>query len=89
MKITRKVDKDGTIHYKNKNGRLHREDGPAYEETSGYKSWLIKGKWHREDGPARIFTDGYEMYYLNDKKYSKAQWENEVAKLKLKRIKDL
>ena len=31
---------------------LHREDGPAYETTDGYKAWHINGKLHREDGPA-------------------------------------
>ena len=34
------------------NGKLHREDGPAYEGANGNKSWYLNGKLHREDGPA-------------------------------------
>jgi hypothetical protein len=35
-----------------KNGKFHREDGPAYERADEIKEWWIKGKRHREDGPA-------------------------------------
>jgi hypothetical protein len=34
------------------NGKLHREDGPAEEDTHGNKFWWLNGKLHREDGPA-------------------------------------
>ena len=71
------------------NGRLHREDGPAYERPDGYKEWWIGGRLHREDGPAVEFTDDYTWYYLNNDIYNKPDWELEVAKLKLERIKDL
>ena len=48
------------------NGKLHREDGPAYEKASGEtKRWYINGKLHREDGPA--IEDKYcKEWYLND-----------------------
>ena len=83
------VDKDGDIRYKNKKGDYHRTDGPAYEDTNGYKEWCINGVVHREDGPARVWSDGDVQYYLNDKKYSKEEYEQKVVKFKLKRILDL
>ena len=55
----------------------------------GDKSWYLNGKLHREDGPATIFSNGDGWYYLNDIRYSKEDWEIEVAKIKLKRIKNL
>jgi hypothetical protein len=48
-----------------------------------------KGDLHREDGPAIVFFDGTEWYYLNQKRYSKEDWEEEVVKLKLKRLIEL
>jgi hypothetical protein len=89
MDSIRTVDKQGTIRYKNIKGEFHREDGPAYENPNGYRVWYINGMIYREDGPAVIFSDGEEWYYLNGKEYSKEEWEQEVVKLKLGRIKDL
>ena len=51
--------KNGAIAYY-KNGKLHREDGPAYVGQEGnlkrviVEKWCIDGKFHREDGPAFI-----------------------------------
>ena len=89
MSIKRTVDGLGNINYKNKRGEYHREDGPAYEEDNGYKEWCINDKVHREDGPAVIWSDGEEWYYLYDNRYNKEDWEIEVLKIKLKRIKNL
>jgi hypothetical protein len=89
MKSIKEVDKDGTIRYMNINGDLHREDGPAYEHPNGAKAWWKDGRVHREDGPARIWPDGDLWYYLKGKSYTKEEWEVQVVKLKLKRIKDL
>jgi len=47
------------------NGKLHRLDGPAYENAYGCKAWLVNGVYHREDGPAREFPDGDKDWYLN------------------------
>ena len=49
------------------NGKIHREDGPAYEGASGYKVWYLNGKLHREDGPAREYADGTKAWFLNGK----------------------
>ena len=89
MKIFRTVDDLGVIRYTNESGKYHREDGPAYEGLDFYKAWYINDKRHREDGPARIWENGDSEYWLNDLKYSKEDWEVEITKLKLKRIKDL
>ena len=89
MESFRRVDEWGNIHYTNENGEYHREDGPALEYTDGHKEWLINDKLHREDGPAIIWHDGDEWYYLNGFKYSKEDWEKEITKIKLGRIKDL
>ena len=48
-----------------------------------------KGKWHREDGPALEWNTGSRYWYLNDESYTEKEWEQEVAKIKLKRILDL
>jgi hypothetical protein len=71
------------------NGKLHREDGPAFEEPNGYKAWWINGVRHREDGPARIHPNGNKYWYLQDKELAEEDWEQEVLKNRLNRIKYL
>lgn len=85
------IDKNGNIHYMKENGLRHREDGPAFIGISGYKQWIMFGEFHREDGPAIInHLDNTERYYLEGKYYkNKSQWESEVIKLKLKRLREL
>jgi hypothetical protein len=51
-----------------KEGRFHREDGPAIEYANGDKSWHKNGELHREDGPAVITKDGDRLFYLKGKK---------------------
>ena len=46
-----------------KDGKLHREDGPAVELTDGYKGWYKDNQYHREDGPAREFNNGYKEWW--------------------------
>ena len=47
------------------NGKLHREDGPAIENTNGDKQWIKNGFLHREDGPAMEFAAGSKYWYKN------------------------
>ena len=47
-----------------KDGKLHREDGPAVENRD-YKAWYLNGLLHREDGPA-VEDDGRKIWYLNN-----------------------
>jgi hypothetical protein len=89
MDSIKTVTQWGIIRYKNEKGQFHRIDGPAYEDINGYKAWIINGIYHREDGPAYEEPNGEGFYYLNDKRYSKEEWEVQVIKLKLKRILDL
>ena len=89
MEIFKSVDKDGTIYYKNKKGQYHREDGPAVLYSNGTKVWSINGLIHREDGPAIEYPGGYSEYRLSNIRYTKEDWEEEIIKIKLKRIKDL
>ena len=93
MVSIRTVDSEGTIRYKNAKGSkglYHRLDGPAVESPYGFNAWYKNGVRHREDGPAVEYADGAFSYYLNGIYYNtKEEWEIDVVKLKLKRIKDL
>jgi hypothetical protein len=78
------------IEFRNEQGYLHRIDGPAIEWKSGHKEWYINGQRHREDGPAVIFSNNERyVWNLNGIEYSEQEWEQEVAKIKLKRILEL
>ena len=66
LHLTRKVEADGTICWL-KNGKYHREPGPAIIYPSGAKYWYKNGSLHREDGPAIIYPNGSEYWYLNGK----------------------
>ncbi len=35
-----------------RDGKHHRDDGPAVEWADGTKGWYRDGKLHRDDGPA-------------------------------------
>ena len=50
-----------------KDGKLHREDGPAVIYTDGAQVWYKDGKRHREGGPAVIDTNGDQVWYVNDR----------------------
>ena len=89
MKITKKVDEHGIIRYRNEQGKLHREDGPAVERTNGYKEWYLNGKLHREDGPAIEYADGDKSWYINDIEYSEQDYNDYLLKKRLKRILEL
>jgi len=52
-----------------KEGKIHREDGPACEHISGRKEWWIEGKLHREDGPAIEYSNWNGRFYLEGKWY--------------------
>jgi hypothetical protein len=54
-----------------------------------YRQWHEFGKLHRINGPAVIWNSGKVTYYINGIKLSEKDWEQEVAKIKLKRILDL
>jgi hypothetical protein len=49
--------------YRDENGELHREDGPAIEYADGGKDWYWYGKCHRQDGPAYEDANGFKVWY--------------------------
>jgi hypothetical protein len=61
------VDEHRNKRWYNKNGELHRENGPAIDWVNGNKEWWVNGKQHREDGPAIERTNGHKEWYLNGK----------------------
>jgi len=46
-------------------GKLHRIDGPAYEDCDGSKAWYVDGKLSRTGGPAIEYPDGSKEWRLN------------------------
>jgi hypothetical protein len=44
---------------------------------------------HRTDGPAIEDRDGYKYWYLNDIRYVEEEYQQELIKLKLKRLIEL
>lgn len=63
------LNKFGTKAWYDKDGRLHRVDGPAVEFKDGEKRWCKRGELHREDGPAVERPDGSKSWYLNGKRH--------------------
>jgi len=65
-----------------KEGKLHRENGPAKEYADGDKFWYKEGKCHRENGPAKEYANGDKYWYLNNVKYSEQEFNAKIAKRK-------
>jgi hypothetical protein len=59
-----------------KDGKLHRDDGPATVISDGYKAWYWKGFFHRTNGPARIWGDGTKEWWITGCCYTKEKWWN-------------
>ncbi len=57
---------DNRTEWRNKNGNLHRIDGPAVEFANGDKEWWVNGQQHREDGPAIENANGIKIWYVNN-----------------------
>ena len=87
VKVEHEFYSDGTVDkvWKNKNGKYHREDGPALEYSNGVRIWYKNNRWHREDGPACIYSDGKFEYYLFNKSFSKEEYLVEIEKIKEER----
>ena len=65
MESFKKVLENGTVEYRNNDGLLHREDGPAIEWTNGTIFWYLNGERHREAGPAIEFAKGDKEWWIN------------------------
>ena len=68
------------MEWVNKEGVMHRLDGPALEFDNGSREWWVDGKRHRVDGPAMDYTTGYKAWYLNGRHYSPEEWLNSLTK---------
>ena len=62
-----------------KEGKWHREDGPAIEWRDGSKSWLKEGNLHRTDGPAKGWSSGTKEWYLEGECYNNINLNNYVV----------
>ena len=60
------VDANGD-QYWYKDGKRHREDGPAAILANGNQFWFKYGNRHREDGPSVIYPDGHKFWYRDGK----------------------
>ena len=87
VKVEYWIYSDGTFnkYWKNENGQVHREDGPAYESSSGIRQWYKNGICHREDGPTIVWGNGKHEYFLNGKQYFKEEYWKEIDKIKKER----
>ena len=61
-----KIQEDGTKFWY-RDGKLHREDGPAIERADGSKEWFRNGNRHRENGPAIEYADGTKFWFRDGK----------------------
>lgn len=74
-KFTGVSDKDAGLICWYKDGRLHRDDGPAmyakpsYVEMEGNEIWYQCGEVHRDDGPAMILPGNYNIWFRHGKKH--------------------
>lgn len=65
--------KNGLIIYDNgtkeyyQDGKLHREDGPAYENIYARREWFLYGDRHRIDGPAIVLFNNSKYWYYYGK----------------------
>ena len=48
-----------------RNGKLHRDDGPAIEDADGSLHWFKAGQRHRSNGPAIEWPTGRCDWYTN------------------------
>ena len=61
------MDRNGQRWYKD--GKLHREDGPAYINSDGTQYWCKVDKIHREDGPAIIYPSGRQEWWKDGERH--------------------
>jgi hypothetical protein len=60
---------NGIKRWRNKDGELHRLDGPAIEYADGKEEWYQDGLLHRFGGPAVIHDDGTKVWFQNGKRH--------------------
>jgi len=65
MESFKEIIDDGTIIYKNKEGELHRIDGPALEWISGNNSWWVNDVELSEDEFLKWQLKNFKTVKLN------------------------
>jgi len=68
------------------NGKLHRLDGPAWDQLDGTKQWYVNGKLHRLDGPAIEWCDGDKEWHVDGIITTKEGCELYIDLLKLVKV---
>ena len=63
------TDKDGTVYWRDGDGQLHRENGPAIVWLNGDKAWFKHGKRHRENGPAVENANGARYWWFEGERH--------------------
>jgi hypothetical protein len=61
------------------NGKLHRENGPAVEDSNGNKYWWLNGQLHREDGPAVEYSNGDKEWWLNGEDLTEEEFNERMT----------
>ena len=74
------INHEGTKYWY-KNGKIHRDDGPAVIHPDGTQYWLKNGKYHRDDGPAVIYPNGVQRGYKDDQPYEPSAHDLMVWKM--------
>ena len=75
---------DGTLYW-HKDGRSHRDYGPAIIYLNGRKEWLKDGFYYeREDGPSIISSTGNKEYYIDNIGWASVEafWKHKISKNK-------
>lgn len=57
----------GNIQIYIRDGKKHRENGPAEVHPNGYKAWFKNGLRHRDNLPAIVHPNGVKDFYINGK----------------------
>lgn len=52
--------------WRNAQGNLHRDFGPAITCLDGAQFWYRNNELHREDGPALVCSDGMQQWWVNN-----------------------
>lgn len=68
--LVKKLYSDGDMCWYKK-GKLHREDGPAFEHANGDKEWYIEGNLHKDNGPAVESANGDKYWFKKGKQHRK------------------
>jgi hypothetical protein len=68
--LTVETGSNGTINYRNADGKRHNPNGPAIVFPNGYKAYWINGKRHNPHGPAIVYADGSKEHYINNERHN-------------------